>query len=318
MVPIKNEEARLLTRDSGIWLSCLGVPTQLLVHEREPNGGLSLSRLCLDESRRTITISYKGFLGYYVTAGSVSVVGSEQPSTLRSGEFVSIAPGLSHAFASEGGPAEILMFGAPSGIDAFQLAVGEIATGEEGPFPSPTEDAIRIAHEVAEKFGVSFHGNDSPSSTVDVTVVRQDEVAAFAAAGDVYRFLISGEDTEGSYALWHGIVYPGGGPPPHLHTREDELIHVLNGELCVYDDGIKYTAGAGETIPLPKENRHWFKNESDSPAEILVAAAPAGFEQMLMAIGQPWDSANERPPLPDAEERSLLAALAPDYGVLLG
>src|SRR5438132_7538016 len=43
-----------------------------------------------------------------------------------------------------------------------------------------------------------------------------------AVVGDVYRFLATGEDTNGKYALWEAIVPPGGGPPPHVHSREEE------------------------------------------------------------------------------------------------
>ena len=39
-----------------------------------------------------------------------------------------------------------------------------------------------------------------------------------AVVGDVYRFLATGEDTNGKYAWWEAIVPPGGGPPPHVHS----------------------------------------------------------------------------------------------------
>ena len=35
-----------------------------------------------------------------------------------------------------------------------------------------------------------------------------------AVVGDVYRFLATGDDTNGKYALWEALVPPGGGPPP--------------------------------------------------------------------------------------------------------
>src|SRR5436305_13793325 len=43
-----------------------------------------------------------------------------------------------------------------------------------------------------------------------------------AVVGDVYRFLATGDDTNGKYALWEAIVPPRGGPPPHVHGREEE------------------------------------------------------------------------------------------------
>ena len=35
-----------------------------------------------------------------------------------------------------------------------------------------------------------------------------------AVVGDVYHFLVTGEDTNGKYALWEAIVPPGGGLLP--------------------------------------------------------------------------------------------------------
>src|SRR5690606_39297144 len=49
--------------------------------------------------------------------------------------------------------------------------------------------------------------------------------------GDVYRFLATGEDTDGKYATFEAIVPPGSGPPPHVHSREEESFLVLEGEM---------------------------------------------------------------------------------------
>lgn len=48
-----------------------------------------------------------------------------------------------------------------------------------------------------------------------------------AVLGDVYRFLATGEDTGGKYALWETIVPPGGGPPLHVLSQEEEGFYVL-------------------------------------------------------------------------------------------
>ena len=43
--------------------------------------------------------------------------------------------------------------------------------------------------------------------------------------------LLSGEDTGGAYCLLDLSVAPGKGVPRHTHTREDEALFVLSGEL---------------------------------------------------------------------------------------
>ena len=63
--------------------------------------------------------------------------------------------------------------------------------------------------------------------------------------GDVYRFLATGEDTNGKYAMWEAIVPPGGGPPPHVHSREEEGFFILEGEITFTVNGEKVVAKAG-------------------------------------------------------------------------
>ena len=65
-------------------------------------------------------------------------------------------------------------------------------------------------------------------------VIRKPgEGRTIAVVGDVYRFLATGEDTNGKYALWEALVPPGGGPPPHVHSREEEGFYILEGEITV-------------------------------------------------------------------------------------
>jgi hypothetical protein len=53
------------------------------------------------------------------------------------------------------------------------------------------------------------------------------QARAVAVVGDVYRFLANGVDTDGKYALFEAVVAPGGGPPPHVHSRGEEGFYVL-------------------------------------------------------------------------------------------
>ena len=67
-----------------------------------------------------------------------------------------------------------------------------------------------------------------------------------AVLGDVYRFLATGEDTDGKYALWEATVPPGGGPPPHVHSREEEGFYILEGEITFTVNAERVMAKAGK------------------------------------------------------------------------
>ncbi|MEY4198446.1 MAG: Quercetin 2,3-dioxygenase [Verrucomicrobiota bacterium] len=100
--------------------------------------------------------------------------------------------------------------------------------------------------------------------------MQPDEGPAFSAVGDVYRILATGDQTGGAYALCEARVLPGGGPPPHIHHREDESFFVLEGEITFQLAGKKVVAKAGSFIQGPRGIPHAFKNESTVPARMLI------------------------------------------------
>src|SRR5881398_2412841 len=135
-----------------------------------------------------------------------------------------------------------------------------------------------------------------------------------AVVGDVYRFLATGEDTNGKYALWEAIVPPGGGPPPHVHSREEEGFYVLEGEITFTVNGERAVATAGTFANMPVGTPHSFKNESDRPAKMLLSVAPAGLEQMFFEFGVPLPEGSTTALPPKKEENEKLLAVAPRYG----
>src|SRR3954469_4908040 len=103
------------------------------------------------------------------------------------------------------------------------------------------------------------------SMTHQPTLRQLAEGRTVAVVGDVYRFLATGEDTNGKYANWEAIVPPGGGPPPHVHSREEEGFYILEGEITLTVDGKRSVATAGMFANLPVSSLHSFKNETDRP-----------------------------------------------------
>ena len=136
-----------------------------------------------------------------------------------------------------------------------------------------------------------------------------------AVVGDVYRFLATGDDTNGKYALWEAIVPPSGGPPPHVHSREEEGFYVLAGEITFTIGDQRLVASAGMFANMPVGIPHSFKNETNRPARMLISVAPAGLEQMFFEVGQPAPAGTSTaPPAAKAEIEKLLAVAA-HYGI---
>ena len=145
------------------------------------------------------------------------------------------------------------------------------------------------------------------------TLRQPDEGRTLGVVGDIYRFLATGADTGGSYATLVAIVPPGGGPPLHLHRRENESFYVLEGEITFQLGEEKLTAGPGTFVNLPIGTPHAFKNESERTARMLVSFAPAGLEEYFFEVGKPLHG--EPPPEPNQAEIARLIATAPKYGI---
>ena len=144
---------------------------------------------------------------------------------------------------------------------------------------------------------------------------RPDEGRTIAIVGDIYRFLAVGEDTDGRYALWEAVVPPGGGPPPHVHSREGEGFYVLEGEITLVVGDERLIASAGMFANMPVGTPHSFKNESGKPARMLISVAPAGLERMFFEVGVSLPEGATTALPPTQEEIDRLLAVAPKYGI---
>jgi mannose-6-phosphate isomerase-like protein (cupin superfamily) len=141
------------------------------------------------------------------------------------------------------------------------------------------------------------------------------EGRTIAVVGDVYRFMATGDDTNGKYAIWEAIVPPGGGPPPHVHSREEEGFYILEGEIAVQIGDKRTLATAGMFANMPVGTPHSFKNESTKPARMLISVAPAGLEKMFFEVGIPVaQGATTAEPLKKAEIEKM-TEIAPRYGI---
>jgi quercetin dioxygenase-like cupin family protein len=147
------------------------------------------------------------------------------------------------------------------------------------------------------------------------TIRRPAEGRCLAVVGDVYRFLATGADTDGKYALWEAIVPPGGGPPPHVHSREEEGFYILEGEITFQIGDECLVATAGTFANLPVGTPHSFKNESERPARMLISVAPAGLERMFFECSVPVAQGATTGPPPTRAEIDKLLEVAPRYGI---
>jgi len=78
----------------------------------------------------------------------------------------------------------------------------------------------------------------------------------------------------------------GDSPPLHLHEREDEIFHVLEGEVRLRIGETEATARAGDIVVAPRGAPHSYRVESDH-ARVLVIATAGDFEAMMREVARP-------------------------------
>lgn len=95
---------------------------------------------------------------------------------------------------------------------------------------------------------------------------------------------IDSDDTKGAVSVVRVFVPPDNGPPPHVHSREDEIHTVLRGHYRYRHGNEEVDAPAGSTIFMPRGVPHVFKNVSNEPGEHLVTLLPGGLEKMFREV----------------------------------
>ena len=109
-------------------------------------------------------------------------------------------------------------------------------------------------------------------------------IKTFKVFGEPVDVLVNAATSNGVSAVTIQHVPPGGGPPPHSHTHEDETFYNLEGDFEFLHEGEWHPLGVGETVFGPRGSIHTFRNAGKTIGRILVFITPAGLEDYLEEI----------------------------------
>jgi uncharacterized cupin superfamily protein len=95
------------------------------------------------------------------------------------------------------------------------------------------------------------------------------------------------------------------------------MFTVLEGQIEITFRGATSVAGGGETLNVPANAPHAFRNATGRPARMLCLCSPSGQEEFFKTVGVPPARRTERPPALDGAATAAFiakaAALAPQY-----
>jgi quercetin dioxygenase-like cupin family protein len=122
------------------------------------------------------------------------------------------------------------------------------------------------------------------TDTAEPYVSHQAEARWFGDS--LWESLVPSEVTAGKLSVFLTTMPEGFSPPRHIHTREDEVFLVLDGEVCFDVDGQLGIAGPGASVYMPRGVPHTFRIQSPV-ARVLGVISPGDFEQLFRTLSVP-------------------------------
>jgi quercetin dioxygenase-like cupin family protein len=108
---------------------------------------------------------------------------------------------------------------------------------------------------------------------------------------------VSSEEGSDAMSVIEHLASRGDSPPLHVHHQEDEIFHILEGELRFRVGDEELRAGPGETLLAAKGVPHTYVVESER-GRWLVTTSNGDFERLVRAVSRPAERAELPEPSP--------------------
>ncbi len=102
--------------------------------------------------------------------------------------------------------------------------------------------------------------------------------------GEQVYIRLRSSETGGAYSVIEDETPPGGGPPLHVHSYEDESFCVLEGEYEIQIGEEVVRGVPGTWLFAPRGVPHRFKNVSPGTSRLLALFSPGGFEEFFEEV----------------------------------
>jgi len=120
-------------------------------------------------------------------------------------------------------------------------------------------------------------------------VLKKDEGTALWHLGALLNFKALGEETGGQYWALEGLADSNMAVPLHVHTQEDEIWYVLEGEIEFTLGNEVKTGGPGSFVYIPKGVPHTFQVKSDK-ARWFGFGLKGNLDKWFFETGEPAKS----------------------------
>jgi quercetin dioxygenase-like cupin family protein len=98
-------------------------------------------------------------------------------------------------------------------------------------------------------------------------------------------FKVTGEDTNGAFDYFTVEVAPKGGPPLHVHHKQEEALHAIKGRYKIQIGDETFYCEEGGFAFMPSGVPHAFLNLTDEPGEVVLVYTPGGGHRFYEEYG---------------------------------
>jgi quercetin dioxygenase-like cupin family protein len=152
---------------------------------------------------------------------------------------------------------------------------------------------------------------------------RHGERRRIVVLGGYMEWVLTPAETNGLYCVLESFIPPGAGVPPHQHL-DWEAFYVLEGSVEFARSGGEglewFAARVGDSIYVPSNEVHAFRNASTTPVRALVTGT-AGLGEFFEEAGTPLPPGGTLPSVPPSRadvERVLMIARRHGHRFMLG
>lgn len=139
---------------------------------------------------------------------------------------------------------------------------------------------------MAKSNGFNSLINSNDLNKTDPKVLRTGEGKDQIVLGDHQILKLSGKDTNGQFTLIEQYNNPGMEIPMHIHQDEDEVFHVLSGELEIKVGEDTKLLKAGDIGFCPRGVPHSWKVTGKEKAKVMLSIFPSGLELMFNELAE--------------------------------
>jgi len=220
---------------------------------------------------------------FYIVDGNFEFLVADKTAPAPPGTLIFGPRNMMHHFRNKGpGKGTFVVWVQPAKFEKFITELGTPAAGTVDPPPVTQADIDKLTR-LCQVYGIEIRP-DAPQTGPAPARPQPDTKWVL---GLQVKVLCTGAESNGTLCVAEIIAPPGGGPPTHLHIEQDEVFYVLDGQFEFLMGDRKVVAERGDTVHVPKQTMHYFRNVGSGAGRLLDYHTPAGMEHFFSECAEP-------------------------------